>query len=129
MPSQWQNISTKNKRRMLGAVKRTVKSIGKDIIKRSPVDTGRFKENWNAALNQPDLSTDRQEGAGLIPVANKLKIGDKFFFTNNLAYALRLEFGHSDQAPNGMVRLAIAKFPFTVDKIATKFLSNPVLKE
>jgi hypothetical protein len=129
MASQWQNISTNNKRKMLGVVKRTVKSIAKDVVKNSPVDTGRFKENWNSALNEPDLSIDKASGAGFIPVANKIKIGDKFFFTNNLAYALRLEFGHSDQAPMGMVRLAVAKFPMTVNKIATEFISNPVIKE
>jgi len=129
MSSQWDNISTQNKKKMLGAVKRVVKSIGKDIIKRSPVDTGKFKANWNAALNAPDLSIDRQSGAGLTEVANRIKIGDAFFFTNNLAYALRLEFGHSDQAPNGMVRLAVAKFPFTVNKIAAEFISRPVIND
>lgn len=127
MASQWKNISTNNKRKMLGAVKRTVKSIGKDVIKHSPIDTRLFIESWNASLNVPDLSIDRNAGAGLIPVANKLKIGDVFYFTNNQPYALRLEFGHSDQAPNGMVRLAIAKFPFTVNKITTTFINRPVI--
>lgn len=127
MASQWQDISSNNKRKMLGAVKRTVKSIGKDVIKKSPIDTRLFIESWNASLNVPDLSIDRNAGAGLIPVANKMKIGDVFFFTNNQPYALRLEFGWSDQAPNGMVRLAVAKFPQTVNKVASKFISRPVI--
>jgi len=127
MASQWTKISTKNKRKMLGAVKRTVKSIGKDVIKGSPIDTRLFVESWNASLNVADLSIDRNVGAGLIPVANKLKIGDVFYFTNNQPYALRLEFGWSDQAPSGMVRLAIAKFPFTVNKITTEFINRPVI--
>lgn len=127
MDNQWQTISAKNKRRMLGAVKRTIKSMGKDVIKRSPVDTGRFKENWNAAINAPNLAIDLASGSGLTEMANKMKIGDTFFFTNNLAYALRLEFGHSGQAPQGMVRLAVAKFPFTVNKIAAEFIARPNL--
>jgi hypothetical protein len=127
MASQWDLISTKNKRKMLGVVKKTIKSIGKDVIKGSPIDTGRFKGNWNAALNAPDLSIDRKSGAGLTEIANKIKIGDTFFFTNNLPYALRLEFGWSNQAPNGVVRLAIAKFPFTVNKITTAFINRPVI--
>jgi len=127
MASQWAQISTRNKSKMLGAVKRTVKSMGKDVIKRSPIDTRLFIESWNASLNVADLSIDRGAGAGLIPVANKMKIGDVFYFTNNQPYALRLEYGYSDQAPNGMVRLAIAKFPFTVDKITTEFINRPVI--
>jgi hypothetical protein len=27
------------------------------IVKQSPVDTGRFRNNWNASINAPDLST------------------------------------------------------------------------
>jgi hypothetical protein len=127
MTSQWSTISTKNKAKMLGAVKKTVKAIGKDVIKNSPVDTGRFKGNWNAALNAPNLAIDLSSGAGLTEIANKIKIGDVFFFTNNLPYALRLEFGWSDQSPNGMVRLAVAKFPFTVNKITTAFINKPVI--
>ena len=129
MASQWAQISTRNKQKMLGVVKKTTKSIGKDIIKGSPIDTRLFIESWNAAINAPDLSIDRTAGAGLLPVANKLKIGDVFYFTNNQPYALRLEYGWSDQAPNGMVRLAIAKFPFTVDKIATEFINRPVISD
>ena len=127
MASQWAQISTKNKRKMLGAAKRTTKSIGKDIIKGSPIDTRQFIESWNASLNTPDLSLDGSNNAGLLPVVNKMKIGDVFYFTNNQPYALRLEFGWSDQAPNGMVRLAVAKFPFTVAKITTEFINRPVI--
>ncbi len=127
MASQWSKISTKNKRKMLGAVKRTTKSIGKDIIKGSPIDTRQFIESWNSSLNVPDLSIGGSANAGLLPVVNKMKIGDVFYFTNNQPYALRLEFGWSDQAPNGMVRLAVAKFPFTVAKITTEFINRPVI--
>lgn len=127
MASQWAKISTQNKRKMLGVVKRTTKSIGKHVIKNSPIDTRRFIESWNSALNTPDLSIDRNEGAGLIPTVNKMKIGDVFYFTNNQPYALRLEFGHSDQAPQGMVRLAVALFPFTVNKISIEFINRPVI--
>tara|TARA_R110002096_G_scaffold379758_2_gene573754 strand:- start:4227 stop:4613 length:387 start_codon:yes stop_codon:yes gene_type:complete len=128
MASQWADISTKNKAKMLGAARRTIKSIAKDTVAGSPIDTGRFKSNWNASLGSPDLAIDKTEGGGFIPVANKLRIGDIFYFVNNLPYALRLEFGYSDQAPSGMVRLAIAKFPFTVNKITTAFINRPVIE-
>lgn len=120
--SQWRNISAKNKNKMLTAVKNTTESIAKDIVKNSPIDTGRFKSNWNAALNAPDLQIDQGAGGGFTSVINKMKIGDVFFFTNNLPYAKRLEFGWSNQAPSGMVRLALAKFPFTVNKVTSALL-------
>ncbi|NTX09022.1 hypothetical protein, partial [Myxococcus sp. CA040A] len=37
------------------------------------------------------------------------KLGDTVYVTNNLPYARRLEFGHSAQAPRGMVRVTVAR--------------------
>lgn len=32
------------------------------------------------------------------------------YFSNTVPYATRLEFGHSKQAPNGMIRITAAEF-------------------
>lgn len=127
MASQWANISTKNKANMLGVAKKTIKSISKDVVVHAPVDTSLFKSTLYAALNTPYLSITVDSGHGITEIANKLKIGDVYYFTSNQPYALRLEFGWSNQAPNGMFRLAIAKFPFTVNKITTTFINRPVI--
>lgn len=60
------------------------------IVKRTPVDTGRLRNNWQITPNA--------------------KIGQKLFITNNLPYAKRIEDGYSKQAPAGMVKVTIAEF-------------------
>ena len=115
MPSQWGAIASRNKAKLLKVAVATSKAMAKKVIKRSPVDTGRFKGNWNSSINAPDLTMDRGSGGGSTEVANRLKIGDTFYFVNNLHYALRLEFGWSNQAPMGMIRLTVAEYRDTVD--------------
>lgn len=74
---------------------------------------GRFRGNWQVGLDvQPDGETGRIDKSGNMTMAvgnymlEQFKVGTKaIYFTNNVPYAYRLEFGHSSQAPNGMVRI------------------------
>jgi len=92
-------------------------SIGEDIVSHSPVDTGRFKGNWNASVGVPDTSADYNhfDPAGysviarLGAIAARLKLGQVFWFANTIDYSGLLERGHSRQAPTGVVRPAIAR--------------------
>ena len=85
------------------------------IMKRTPVDTGRLRENWYSSVNAPVTTVDGS-GEGYQSTAEKLKIGDKAFFVNNLPYASAIEHGHSqDQAPHGMVKLTIVEFEHIVE--------------
>jgi len=38
------------------------------------------------------------------------KVGQVFYYTNSMPYALKLEYGHSDQAPGGIVRLTARRW-------------------
>jgi len=91
--------------------------IGESVIRLSPVDTGRFKGNWQMTIDQPSnkslINYDKdgaQTIAQLVNDANRLEAGQKAFIVNNLRYAIPLEFGHSQQAPSGMVRVTLARF-------------------
>lgn len=84
------------------------------VVRRSPVDTGRFRANWNVGYGNPDYtvtaSTDQSRGTSeaLKPLA--LPVGGVVFLSNGLVYARRLEYGYSQQAPGGMVRVSAAEF-------------------
>lgn len=87
------------------------------IIKASPVDTGRFRMNWMASGGTPAAgTTDATDKSGSTATGNAtsfvLKATDwrEFTLTNNLPYAQRLEYGWSQQAPQGMVRTNISRF-------------------
>lgn len=97
------------------------------IIKASPVDTGRFRMNWMASGSAPASGiTDATDKSGNIATGNAtsfvLKAADwrEFTLTNNLPYAQRLEYGWSQQAPQGFVRVNISRFQQLINEEANK---------
>jgi hypothetical protein len=83
------------------------------IVKASPVDTGRFRGNWQtrAALPASGTLPIRPAAAAEAEIHTNIgPLGGVTYFANNLPYALRLEEGYSRQAPVGMVRTNVARF-------------------
>lgn len=99
------------------------------VIKRSPVDTGRFRWNWMLSIGEMSLSYDDTAG-GAIKMGSKrksavgagasraeaattagnlltMKVGQSVFITNNTPYGWVLETGHSTQAPDGVVLVSV----------------------
>lgn len=97
------------------------------IIKASPVDTGRFRMNWMASGGTPASgTTDATDKSGNTATGNAtsfvLKASDwrEFTLTNNLPYAQRLEYGWSQQAPQGFVRTNVSRFQQLINEEANK---------
>lgn len=97
------------------------------IIKASPVDTGRFRGNWQTTGVTPATGLI----AGFDPTGNKAVNSaatfitnapgwDTFTLTNNLPYAERLEYGWSKQAPTGIVRVNVVRFQQLINEEAAK---------
>lgn len=96
------------------------------VIKRTPVDTGAARANWNVALDRPDRSNDPdstnaaeavQKGQAVIM---RTGVGDRIFITNSLPYIGELEDGNSKQAPQGMVKITAAEMTQLASRIAAK---------
>lgn len=97
------------------------------IINASPVDTGRFRMNWMASGGTPASgTTDTTDKSGNTATGNAtsfvLKAADwhEFTLTNNLPYAQRLEYGWSQQAPQGFVRTNVSRFQQLINEEANK---------
>ena len=107
------------------AVRKISLEIFSRVILKSPVDTGRFRGNWQVAIGSiPSGTLDLDDLTGTATVSKadlKLmgaKAGDTIYLANNLPYAMRLEEGHSKtQAPQGMVALTVQEFAAIVKKI------------
>jgi hypothetical protein len=122
-----QKIAQRNKAKMVKVAQNSLMRIGGAIVAKSPVDSGRFKNNWMSAYGAPDESTTNSfaktelgEGRGAVVGRLKAKLdlldtGQFFYFTNSLPYAERLEYGWSQQAPGGMVRLSVASWQSIVE--------------
>lgn len=86
------------------------------VVMKSPVDTGRFRGNWNVAVNRIDYSvtaeTDKSGGSVIAKGAAIIASAEPdqaIYISNNLPYATALETGHSKQAPIGMVAVTFAE--------------------
>ena len=97
--------------------------LGNSLIRMSPVDTGRFRGNWQFSIGAPaggGLDTTDPSGneasARIVGDSILFKAGETAFIVNNLPYAIPLEYGHSDQAPGGMVRITLARFQAIVEE-------------
>lgn len=103
------------------AIRGTSIKLFSAIILASPVDTGRFRANWQASNERPASG----EVNGFADPVNKVAtyingapFANEFTLANNLPYAYKLEFGYSDQAPQGMVRINVARFQRILDEQA-----------
>lgn len=98
--------------------KRARVSDSMDIKAPAGYSGGRFRGNWQVGLDaapqgetgQVDKSGGKTLAAGTL-VIERFRVGmQAVYFTNNVPYAYPLEFGHSSQAPGGMVRITAADF-------------------
>lgn len=86
---------------------------------------GQLRANWNISFNSIDTSTSAQtdyssklsEAAGEL---NRYRLGDSITITNSLPYAAAIEYGHSNQAPQGMVRITAEEFKSYVREVAAQ---------
>jgi hypothetical protein len=80
---------------------------------------GRARSNWFVGQSVSSRVTDstKDKGAGYVAAALPDKLmGDKTYFYNNLPYIEALEYGHSTQAPLGMVRVSLMGWERALNK-------------
>jgi len=78
---------------------------------------GRFRANWHLSIGVVENVTfddvdpsGAETIAALVAAISDFTAGQMVYLINNLPYAIPLEFGHSTQAPSGMVRVTVARF-------------------
>jgi len=105
-------------------------------ITTSPVDTGRFRLSWRVSVNNVNASVSDKPNQQSVyksapPSGNEIassglniamatmengKHINNIYVSNNLPYAGALENGHSDQAPNGIVKLVAQQLKYKLLK-------------
>lgn len=96
-------------------IRGTLLDMTRRVIFRTPVKTGRARGNWQATINNPATGpvtgVDTAGNSTLAEAAPITEVapGNVYYLTNNLPYAERLEFGWSQQAPSGMVRITLSE--------------------
>jgi hypothetical protein len=101
------------------AVKKIAIGVYADLVRASPVDTGRFRGSWTCALDAPDTAVlpEAKKGAEVYPPPDESQVTQALeglqpfgnaWISNNLPYAEVLNEGHSRQAPAKFVEAVLA---------------------
>ncbi len=103
--NQWARIKAKNIKKLRTIARKSFIEASGRVIMMSPVDTGRFRNNWFFGLNSASSQiTESKSNKGYgesggsrfneaVTGSNKMQIGDSMHLTNNLPYAERMEYG------------------------------------
>lgn len=134
---QTRKIAAKAMERTERAVRGGFLGVGERLIELSPVGDptlwqrlpskdyhpGTFRSNWNASVGSIDFSTTPStnitEVNGITSLPAKL-VGQVLFHANSLAYANALEYGHSSQAPVGILSVISIEAPSIAEDAARK---------
>lgn len=98
-------------------VRRAALELQSGMIEKSPVDTGRFRSNFQCgigAMNTDTSAAPEKSGSSALgrteTTLQGWKPGQTIWLTNSLPYAARIERGWSQQAPTGVVRLTVQDY-------------------
>ncbi|HCV3139933.1 TPA: HK97 gp10 family phage protein [Acinetobacter baumannii] len=86
-------------------VKKITMDTVQSLVNLSPVDTGAYRASHIVSVGSADYGLREPETNPINDAAiqaMKIKLGNLVYIQNNKAYALRLENGWSDQAPQGI---------------------------
>ena len=78
-----------------------------EIIRLTPVDTGRARGNWNVSSGSPDFSIGNSTTPAQPDYNLDVKGFPSVYISNGLHYIGLLEEGRSSQAPDGISRIAL----------------------
>lgn len=99
------------------------------LVRRTPVDIGRARANWNVGVGAPDRSTDPEATSSDVAakraearrkIMSSFEAGKSVFLTNGLPYISELEDGHSDQAPQGMIKVTARELEPLTRRVAAE---------
>jgi hypothetical protein len=114
--SDLSRFQIKTEKQMQTVIRKITMEAFRGVVLRTPVDTGRARANWYPSIGSANATaSDKTDKAGSVTIAAAQKavfdwncIGS-IFLSNNLPYIGALEFGHSKQAPAGMVRVTLSE--------------------
>jgi hypothetical protein len=93
----------------------TANKVWNEVMKLSPVYTGRYRASWTMSADQPKYNAVIRGGSPEAPLEMPkkpfLRSADKLptiFIVNASPYAERIEYGWSKQAPYGVIINAMA---------------------
>jgi len=94
------------------SAKKLAEQIYNGVVSRSPVDSGSYRASWLVSDGVAEfVYNEYPEGAAAPPPSFSYEPKAKFprlFITNGAPYSKLIEYGWSEQAPQGVLRVTLA---------------------
>jgi hypothetical protein len=84
----------------------------------TPVDTGNARGSWVFGVGKPPEDAGNTAASGVSNAISTAPVGQPWVLANHVRYIRALEYGHSGQAPQGMVRVVVRKSKLILDLVS-----------
>lgn len=115
---QFALISEKIKAKQEEINRRALFAMSRRILLKTPVDTGEARTGWSFGVGGEGTPSEGDTLNAILVAIEPMKVGQLGFFLNKVPHIIPLEYGHSKQAPSGMVRISVAQWDRVVAKAA-----------
>lgn len=118
--SDIRRYADKQKRNLDEVVMESLIDLSASVIIKTPVDEGILANSWKPSTNAPaqGVATNGNNEGQMREVEEIVaaSVGETYYLVNNQPYAKDIEFfGHSDKAPQGMLRVSIENYQRFID--------------
>ena len=106
------------------AAARFAVNLANELASQTPIDTGAARSNWSIGIDTPNQGFDKNKTDGRVDSRplHELKNFKVLYITNNAPYIVRLNEGHSPQAPARFIERAVFN---SVNKF-TRIIQNDI---
>jgi hypothetical protein len=84
----------------------------------TPIDTGNARGSWVFGVGKAPADAGNTASAGVQGAIGTAPLGQTWVLANHVRYIRALEYGHSKQAPQGMVRVVVRKSRLILDLVS-----------
>lgn len=107
-----------------GFARQVCYEMAERVVMKTPVDTGFLRGSWQPAIDKvrndagaADTTGGKALGEASLVIAG-IKVGARFYMTNNAAYARFVEYGTSKMVGRFFVTDTVKQWQSVVDKVA-----------
>lgn len=123
---QIDSFTRKAQTKLHNVISKLVIDMFSGVVMASPVDTGRFRGNWQPSIGRYDNNWLPIEDAGgnvtigkIISIVPTFKLGDVIYLVNNLPYSREVEYiGWGKTPPYRPVGKTVARFDSYLSRLA-----------
>lgn len=112
LPEQIKAFRAKALARLHTFENEAMQEMGRRVIARTPILSGKLVSNWNYSLGSPDLTVSDNTGRRSLNNADAMPeraVGLKHYIANGVPYGPFVEHGTSRMSPRAMVALSFVE--------------------